>query len=172
MAPGTHRSSNAGPSAGAAAIYAACLAAAWVWLVAGVHLHEMIVGAATVVVATLFLRLVHQSRPSVVDFSWKDVAQGWRIPGYLVQDVWLVAAAFLKDLLRVQPAGSYYRVCGFKGNGRDPRVVARSVLATLYATCTPNFIMVGVDLQSGKMLFHQVERTSLSEMVRALGAEP
>ena len=87
--------------------------AGWVWLVATIHLHEMIVGAAVVVLASLFLRLVHCSQPNVFQFYWRDVAQGWRIPWYMVCDTWIVTLVFFKRPFAFAPAGSYYRVCGF-----------------------------------------------------------
>ncbi len=162
-------SKSSSPAVTAVAI---CLALGWVWLVATIHLHEMIVGAAVVVLASLFLRLVHRSQPNVVQFHWKDVVQGWRIPWYMVCDTWIVILVFLSDLLHLRPAGSYYRVCGFKCSKRDPAIVGRGVLATMYMTATPNSIVLGIDPQSSRMLFHQLERASVPQMVRALGAQP
>lgn len=166
-----HRSAGSHSSRSATALYAVCLAVGWVWLVAGTHLDEMIVGAAMVTLATAFVRLVQTSRRQTIDLAWRDIARGWRIPGYLVQDLWLVTGALFRDLVHVRRAGSYYRVCGFGGSGRDPKRVAQGVLETLYSTSTPNVIVVGIDSETGKMLFHQIERTGLSEMARALGAQ-
>jgi multisubunit Na+/H+ antiporter MnhE subunit len=152
------------------ALMAISLAAGWVWLVATTHLHEMIVGALVVVLATLFLLLVQRSQPNTVQLRWKDVAQGWRIPWYLVCDIWIVSSIFFKDLLHLRPAGSYYRVCGFKCGKRDPAILARGVLATIYMTATPNTIVLGIDAETSRMLFHQLERTSIPKMAHALGA--
>jgi multisubunit Na+/H+ antiporter MnhE subunit len=153
-------------------LLAISLAIGWVWLVAGTHLHEMIVGAAVVAVATLFLLLVHRSQPNAIRLHWKDVAQGWRIPWYMVTDTWVVTLVFFKDLLHLSPAGSYYRVCGFKSSKRDPAVLGRGVLTTIYMTATPNTIALGIDPESSRLLFHQLQRTNLPKMVRALGAQP
>ena len=153
-------------------LLAISLAIGWVWLVAGTHLHEMIVGAAVVAVATLFLLLVHRSQPNAIRLHWKDVAQGWRIPWYMVTDTWVVTLVFFKDLLHLSPAGSYYRVCGFKSSKRDPAVLGRGVLTTIYMTATPNTIALGIDPESSRLLFHQLQRTNLPKMARALGAQP
>ena len=51
-------------------LLAISLAIGWVWLVAGTHLHEMIVGAVVVAVATLFLLLVHRSQPIAIPVSY------------------------------------------------------------------------------------------------------
>ena len=157
---------------GVAALLAIGLAIGWVWLVATTHLHEMIVGAAVVLVATLFLLLVHRSQPNVIQLHWKDVAQGWRIPWYMVRDTWVVTLVFLRDLLHLRPAGSYYRVCGFKCSQRDPAILGRGVLATIYMTMTPNSIVLGIDSTLSRMLFHQIQRSSVPKMIQALGAKP
>ena len=154
------------------AVLAISLAIGWVWLVVGTHLDEMIVGAAVVVVATLFLLLVHRSQPNAIQLHWKDVVQGWRIPWYMASDTWVVTLIFFKDLLHLRSAGSYYRVCGFKCSKRDPAILGRGVLTTIYMTATPNTIALGIDPQSSRMLFHQLERTSVPKMARALGAQP
>jgi multisubunit Na+/H+ antiporter MnhE subunit len=156
---------------GVAALLAVSLAVGWVWLVATTHVHEMIVGAAVVVLATLFLLLVHRSQPNAVQLHWKDVAQGWRIPWYMVCDTWVVTLVFLRDLLHLRPAGSSSRVCGFKCSKRDPAILGRGVLATIYMTATPNSIVLGIDPESSRMLFHQLERASVPKMARALGAQ-
>jgi hypothetical protein len=153
------------------ALVASSLAAGWVWLVAGTHLHEMMVGAGVVVVATLFLLLVHRSQPNRIQLRWKDVAQGWRIPWYLVCDTWVVTLVLLRDLLHLRPAGSHYRVCGFSRGKRDPAVLRRGILATIYMTATPNSIVLGIDPESSKMLFHQLERAGVTKMARDLGAQ-
>ncbi len=153
------------------AALAISLAIGWVWLVAGTHLDEMIVGAAVVVAATLFLLLVHRSQPNAIQLHWKDALQGWRIPWYMASDTWVVTLTFFKDLLHLRSAGSYYRVCGFKCSTRDPAILGRGVLTTIYMTATPNTIVLGIDPQSSRMLFHQLERASVPKMARALGAQ-
>ena len=89
----------------------------------------------------------------------------------MVCDTWVVIRVFLSELLHLRPAGSYYRVCGFKCSKRDPAILGRGVLATIYMTATPNSIVLGIDPQSSRMLFHQLERASVPKMARALGAQ-
>jgi hypothetical protein len=93
-------------------------------------------------------------------------------PWYLVSDTWVVTLVFLKDLLHFSPAGSYYRVCGFESSKRNPAVLGRGVLVTIYMTATPNAIVLGIDRQSNRLLFHQLQRTNLPKMARGLGAQP
>lgn len=152
-------------------LVAISLAIGWIWLVAGTHLHEMIVGAAVVAVATCFLLMVHRSQPDGIQLHWKDVARGWRIPGYIVVDMWVITVVLFSDFFHIRPAGSYYRVCGFESSKRDPTTVARGALATLYTTASPNFIVIGIDPERSQMLFHQLKRSPVPEMTEALGAQ-
>jgi multisubunit Na+/H+ antiporter MnhE subunit len=171
MATSRSTSKDRSSSGGVSALLALCLALGWVWLVAGTHLHEMIVGAVVVVPATLFLRAVRRSTQPAIHLEWKDIAQGWRIPWYIASDIWEITLVLFKDLSYMRRAGSYYRVCGFKSSKRDLRIAARGVLATVYTTTAPNSIVIGIDPELSRMLFHQLERTSVPRMTQALGAQ-
>ena len=172
MAQASRASSNRRSSPVALAVVVLCLGFGWVLLVAGTRLHEMIVGAGAVVLATLYLRTVHKSSRNALRLEWKDLAQCWRIPWYMVSDTWVVTRVLISDLLHLRPAGSYYRVCGFASSKRDPARLGRGVLTILYMTATPNSIVLGIDSQSSRMLFHQLERASVPKMARSLGAQP
>jgi hypothetical protein len=167
------RASSKGRSSspGVIAVVAFCLAVGWVWLVAGTHLHEMMVGAAVVVMATLFLKAVHESSQNALRLEWKDVVQCWRIPWYMATGIGEITVVLFKDLTYLSRAGSYYRVSGFKTSKRDRAAIARTVLATVYTTMAPNFIVIGIDPDLSRMLFHQIERSSVPKMTRALGAQ-
>jgi len=132
----------------------------------------MMVGAAVVVITTLFLKAVHESSQNKIRLAWTDVAQCWRIPWYMASGIWEISVVLFKDLTYLGRAGSYYRVSGFKTSKRDPLAVARTVLATVYTTTAPNFIVIGIDPELSRMLFHQLERSSVPKMTRALGAQP
>lgn len=147
------------------------MAGEWILLVAGTHVHEMIVGAASVLAAALFLFFVYRANKLHMEFRVKDILSGWRIPWYLASDICEITAIFLKDLLHIKRAGSFYRVSGFKTSYDDPRLVARRVLAIIFTTVSPNFIVIGIDYEQSRMLFHQLERSSVPKMTRGLGAQ-
>jgi hypothetical protein len=171
MATSRASSKDRTSSLGVGLLLALCLALGWVWLVAGTHLHEMIVGALVVVPVTLFLRAVHKTSDTAVQLEWKDIAQGWRIPWYMASGIWEITVLLFKDLSYLHRAGSYYRVCGFKSSKRDLKIIGRGVLATVYTTTAPNFIVIGIDPELSRMLFHQIERSSVPKMTQALGAQ-
>lgn len=143
----------------------------WIWLVAGTRLHEMLVGTGVAALTTAFLLAVRKTELDTTDLEWKDVAQGWRIPWYIASGIWEITVVFFKDLFNLRRAGSFYRVCGFQSSKRDPRIRAREVLATVYTTTAPNFIVIGIDPELSRMLFHQIERSSVPKMTQALGAQ-
>jgi hypothetical protein len=159
-------------SAGVLTLSVVVMAAEWILLVAGVKRDEMIVGALSVIGATLFLQFVYRAEHQKLDLRLKDLAACWRIPWYIAVDVRVVTVVLLKDLLGIRRASSFYRVCGFKTSKYDPLLVSRRVLATAFTTVTPNAIVIGIDYEQSRMLFHQLQRSSVSKMTQELGALP
>ncbi len=147
------------------------MVAEWILLVAGTRRDEMIVGALSLFACGAFLLVCHRSSGLDLKPSLADLAQGWRLPWYMLADVWIITVALVKDLLGLAPAGSFFRVSGFKTSKRDPHLEGRGVLATLYTTVTPNSIVLGIDPDQSRMLFHQLVRTPNSDMTRSLGAQ-
>lgn len=150
---------------------AVLVAAGWVLFVAGVHWHEMLVGLVVDIVATMFLIMLCRFAEPSLRLEWRDVIQCWRLPWYLVSDGWLITVVLVRDLFSAPRAGSYFRVSGFRTSKRDPHLLARTVLATVYTTVSPNSIVIGIDPDLSRMLFHQIKRSSVSKMTRSLGAQ-
>jgi multisubunit Na+/H+ antiporter MnhE subunit len=144
----------------------------WILLVGGIRLDEMIVGAAVVLVSAAFLSHLWSVESLRLDFCWADVRTCWRIPWYVASDIGKVVVVFLKDVSGIEAAKSLYRVCGFKTSKSDARLVARRVLATAYSTMTPNSIVIGIDYRQSRMLFHQIVRSPVAQMMKELGAQP
>jgi multisubunit Na+/H+ antiporter MnhE subunit len=145
------------------------LAISWICFVGSVHLHEMIVGAVVVALCTAFCALIYSSATLPLDFHLRDVLQIWRVPQAIFSDAVVVTVALLRDLSGGRPVGSLYRVCGFGTSTRDPILVGRGALATMYTTMSPNTIVIGIDASQSHLLFHQVERAPVPELIRQLG---
>ena len=153
------------------AIFAAfSMVVLWILFVAGTRPHEMIVGAGSILISMLFLVTVHNMSTLRLDFRASDLATCWRIPWYVISRCWEITVVLLRDLFTSRRAESLYRVSGFKTSKDDPLLVARRVLATAYTTAAPNFIVIGIDFNQSRMLFHQIERSGVSEMTKHLGA--
>lgn len=146
------------------------MAVEWILLVAGIHLHEMLVGVVSVLLAALFLWTVQRSSSLRVRFTLRDVLECWRLPWYVLSDAGLVTVLLFRDLFRRKPVQSFYRVCGFVTSKDDPLLLSRRVLATAYTTASPNSIVIGIDYAQSRMLLHQLERSGVSTMARNLGA--
>jgi hypothetical protein len=160
------------PSLGLSALSLLLIAAFWILFVGGTRRDEMIVGAGVFLLSAAFLYQIWRTETLNLEVRWEDFVQGWRIPWYIVSKVYEIIAILAKDLFNLKRANSFYRVCGFRTNKSDPRMIARRVFATFYTTMAPNFIVIGIDYRQSRMLFHQLERSSVSRMTKALGAQP
>lgn len=83
-----------------------------------------------------------------------------------------ITLVLAKDLLGIAPAKSLFRVSPFAPVNEDPTHLGRRVLATAYTSATPSIIVIGIDVEQHRMLFHQIERSDLPLMTKALGARP
>lgn len=159
------------PSFGVAAISLLLIVGLWILFVDGTRRDEMIVGAGVLLLSGAFLYAVWRNDSLSLEVRLGDLVQAWRIPWYLLSGIYEIVVVLVKDLLGTR-ASSFYRVSGFKTSGSDPRLIARRVLATFYTTMAPNFIVIGIDFRQSRMLFHQLERSSVPRMTKALGAQP
>lgn len=148
------------------------MSALWIVFVGGVQRDEMVVGAGVLLLSAVFLYLIWRVETLKLDLHTKDVAQGCRIPWNVAGDVWRLIIILARDLFGSRRAGSFYRVCTFRKSGPEPQFAARDVLATAFTTMAPNSIVIGIDREQGRMLFHQLQRTSIPKMTQALGAQP
>lgn len=144
----------------------------WILFVGGTRRNEMLVGAGIGVISGMFAYKVWLVETLRVEFHLADIIQGWRIPWYILSGIYVTVVVLLKNLFRVGSADSFYRVSGFKTSKSDPRQIARRVLVTFYMTMSPNSIVIGIDYRQSRMLFHQLQRSSMSRMSKALGAQP
>lgn len=144
----------------------------WVLFVSSsINLHEMYVGAGCVVLTMLFAYSVARSLSLNLTLRWCDMAQALRIPWYELTGNWTITVVLIKDLLHIEPVQDLFRVCGFDSSRHDPERIARTVMAVAFSTSAPNFIVIGIDPEQSRMLFHQMRSTPLTRMVRELGAK-
>jgi hypothetical protein len=142
----------------------------WIAFIATSNLHEMFVGFPCVAVTVGFAVLVCRSAATELTFRARDVLAFWRMPWYILSGVSEITLILAKDLLRIAPAKNLYRVCGFDTSAHDPLRMSRAVLAIAYTTVAPNFVVLGIDPATSRMLFHQLAASSVPAMTKALGA--
>jgi hypothetical protein len=132
----------------------------------------MFVGAVVLLLTGVFSYQVWRIETIHAGFYAVDIVKGWRIPWYILSGIFEIVAILAKDLVGIKRADSFYRVSGFTTSKSDPQLVARRILATFYTTMAPNFIVIGIDFRQSRMLFHQLKRSSIPQMTKALGARP
>ena len=144
----------------------------WLLFVGTFELHELVVGIIAAVLSSIGMGVIALGYSVPFSPTVTDVLACWRLPWYLLSDTWVVFEVSAKDLLGVDRAKSLFRVSPFDaGSKKDPRKAARRSLATIYTTVSPNFIVLGVNSSDQKLLFHQIERSSVPKMTKQLGAE-
>ncbi len=143
--------------------------ALWVVFVSGFKGQEMLVGGICTAACTAFLVFAWKARPVHLEFHAADVRQGWRVPGSIVQDAWVVCRALARDLSG-RRVDSALTVHPFEASTTNRRKRAREVLVVTYLTASPNSIVLGVDQEAGLLLMHQLDPQALPETARRLGA--
>lgn len=148
------------------------LATAGLWLLftGSSQLHEIPLGGLSVSCTLVFLTVVYRHEVEQFDLRWRDALTLWRTPWYLISGVGEITMVLARDLTG-RRAESIFRVCGFKTAKDDPLLVTRRALATAYTSIAPNFIVLGIDYQQSRMLFHQIQRSKVPRMTKELGAE-
>ncbi|HLJ75966.1 MAG TPA: hypothetical protein VKT75_01060 [Acidobacteriaceae bacterium] len=145
------------------------LAVFWLAFIADLQPDDLYVGIPAVILSVAFAffsirRLPIRFRPTL-----RDLMQLWRLPWYIVSGIAEIAWVLAKDLVGKR-AESLFRAAPWYPNGDDGHDIALRSLAVAYTTVAPNFIIVGIDRERGRMLFHQVSESSVPIMTQRLGA--
>ncbi len=144
----------------------------WLFFTGTFSPHELEIGIIAALLASSGLVVVAHCYSVPFSPTLKDLLSLWRLPWYLLSGTWEVLFVAARDLVGGKQAESVFRVALFDaGNKDDPSKTARRVLAVLYTTIAPNFIVMGVNASDQKMLFHQIERGSVPKMTQQLGAQ-
>ena len=83
--------------------------------------------------------------------SWRLV---WRIPS----DIAIVCFEALAQLVRPRKTRGVFRATAFKATANTPPDTGRRALAETVGSFAPNTIVVGVDVERGLILTHQLRR--------------
>lgn len=143
----------------------------WIVFVGTFSLHELLIGIVGAVLAATGLLVIRLQYPERFSPTFLELLSLWRLPWYLLSGTWEIVVVATKDLLGIKRAQSLFRIVQFDaGAPDDAHATARRALAALYTTAAPNFIVLGVNAGDGKLLFHQIERSSVPKMTKELGA--
>jgi multisubunit Na+/H+ antiporter MnhE subunit len=144
----------------------------WIVFVGTFAIHELLIGVVATVLTVIGVIVVEMHYPSRFSPTFAEILTCWRIPWYLLSDTAEILLVAGKELFGIKEARSLFRVAEFDaGSLEDPHDTARRVLAVVYTTMTPTFIILGINCSDQKLLFHQIERSSVPKMLKELGAK-
>jgi len=93
------------------------------------------------------------------------------VPWLLLQRSCEILSVALRDLFGGRKAVSAFRLLSFEtGKINDPLSTGRRTLAVAYSTMAPNFIVLGINVRDGYLLFHQIQRGDIPKLLKNLGA--
>lgn len=141
----------------------------WVLFVSTTARGELFAGMAAAGVTVIALEASKRAESLRFRPPLGALFQAWRIPGLVVQGTWT-----LIEELAAQACGRRSRsallLTRFEPHARGSRASAIRALAVIYVTFPPNFLIVGIDPVRNVMLFHQVRREPVPEIIRRLEA--
>jgi multisubunit Na+/H+ antiporter MnhE subunit len=146
-------------------------AALWVLFVGNLRRDELIVGALSVATTTCLIEFVRRAEKLAIEWRPGDLLQALWIPWYIVLGVGEVVIVLAKDVAGIERAKSLFLTAHFKAS-RSAHANEQRLLASLYTTATPNFIVLGINSGSKRMLYHQLKKTEIPRMAKHLGAGP
>ncbi|HEX4735522.1 MAG TPA: hypothetical protein VH247_13985 [Thermoleophilaceae bacterium] len=134
-------------------------AALWMVLTDSVRISEMLAGALVAALAATALEAVRRQRVAGVALRPRYALGVWRVLLRAVPDVGrLTRAAFAQAVQRRESRGVVVAL-PFPHTAGDPDARARRAAAVGFGSIAPNSIIVGVDLDAGMLLVHQLEPT-------------
>ena len=143
----------------------------WIIFVGNFTFQELLVGLVASLLAATGLLTIDVSYPARFSPALTELLSLWRLPWYLLSGTSEIVAVAAKDLIGFSRAKSLFRVVPFNaGQQDDAHDTARRVLAVAYTTIAPNFIVLGINPSDQKLLFHQIERSSVPRTTVNLGA--
>ena len=144
-----------------------CFIGLWFLFVYQLSLIELVAGAAaalaTIVALELSLKVVplrFQPKPSWLFCTFK-------LPAIIIQDMGILVRA-LAGLMAGKKIPSLFQVTYFSAAGEEGQANAKRTLAVAFTTVSPNSVVVGIDRKSGLVLFHELERTAVPDVLKEL----
>ena len=146
--------------------------ALWHLYVGKLQPDEALFAAGGAAIAATASKIVFEKHIAPLRAQWRHVAEIWRMPKELVTGGWQITAVLLRQIFLREPAPSLFISVPFDAGGDDDESAFRRALAITYTTATPNSVVIGIDRERGLLVYHQVRKSPVPEMIRRLGARP
>lgn len=125
-------------------------------LIDTLDLPELYTGAGVVVLAAALFGASRDPEPTEIAPRALWWLRGWRVLARVPGDIAGVSFAALDQVVRRRPSYGGLRAVSFAGD-RNPRTAAgRRALAEALGSLTPNTIVLGVDVERGLILAHEL----------------
>lgn len=140
------------------------IAGSWLLFTAQIVWHELLLGLGATILAVWIDSLAWQRMRVRFLATPHEVLSAWRLPWYAISGCWEMFLILAREFAG-KKAGSFFRAARFHVT---PGIegISQIILATGYTTVAPNFIVIGV--HRDRLLFHQLEKSSVPKMIRDL----
>jgi len=149
------------------ASWAVC-AAVWMLLVDTPYPPELAAGAVVAALAATVVELVRRQRVAMVRVRPRWLRHAWRPVVRVPLDLVVLTRTAVVQLVRPRARHGRFFAVPFAGERRDPEDNARRALAEALGSFAPNTIVVGVDVERGLMLVHQLVPRPSAETIDPL----
>ncbi|HZQ56198.1 MAG TPA: hypothetical protein VFB14_28670 [Bryobacteraceae bacterium] len=147
----------------------AAFLALWLLFVSTISLSELAAGAVGSGIALLALNRSVKADPLCFHPRAHWLAEARRLPGMLLHGLAALFAVLIRRVQGKRPT-SVLQLARFSAGGSTPRDGARRALLVLLLTTPPNSVIIDIDTERNLVMFHQVKKTSVPEIVRELEA--
>lgn len=139
----------------------------WFLFVYQLSLIELVAGAAASALTVVALEVSLHAVPLRFKPEARWLSRAFVLPVTVVEDM-IVLLRTLMRLVAGRKIPSLFQVTHFRAIADNPRSNAKRVLAVAFTTVSPNSIVIGIDRESGLLLFHELEKTPLPKILEEL----
>ncbi len=154
-------------------IHSAIWFGAWLLFTGKFTAAELVVGAVCSLGAAFASEIAWGAHLTAFGADPGALAQAYHLPWLMLTGTVEIFKVLFRHLFTRHKAGSLVLAVEFDaGATDDPHDAARRALAIGYTTMTPNFVVIGIDDDKRRMLYHQLAKSDVPRMTRKLGARP
>ena len=131
----------------------------WLLFVCSLAPPEIIAGAGASLAAVVALESLKRAEPLRFRPPVRALIDSWRIIGPILEGNWVLITV-LAHRIAGKRKQSGFELITFRAIASDDVSAAKRALIILYLTLPPNFLVIGIDRRTRKMLFHQVKMSA------------
>jgi hypothetical protein len=139
----------------------------WLLFVYQVTAPELIAAGVAAALTVLAGSLVCRVMPLCFRPRMHWLAQVYRLPSMVAEDLGLLSKCLFNEILR-RPSRSTFATTKFSTSPDDCRATAQRALVILFVSTTPNSIVLDVDPDENRIFYHQVGPAPVPELLHQL----